>query len=164
MPLGWCIEAMQRSLERVRGIGWDDVVGQYAAVSETLFWIDIVETQLRVKYSRHYNDALDDQPHDLRPVVRGLLWVRNRITHEVDEIGYLLATPKSAESFAADWRWRSLPPRPKGRFADPAGQAAYESSLVGKDVVAVLLEVTVCLGQARGRAWMAYDDEHPPQG
>jgi hypothetical protein len=111
VPLGWCIEAMQRSVERVRSIGWDDVVGQYAAVSETLFWIDIVETQLRVKYSRHYNDALDDQPHDLRPVIRGLLWVRNRITHEVDEIAYLLATPKDAEGFAADWRWRSHPPQ-----------------------------------------------------
>lgn len=31
VPLGWCIEAMQHSLERVRGIRWDDVVGQYAA-------------------------------------------------------------------------------------------------------------------------------------
>jgi hypothetical protein len=50
VPLNWCINAMQRALERVRSIGWNDVIGQYAAVAETLFWIDIVEAQLRKRY------------------------------------------------------------------------------------------------------------------
>ena len=44
---------MQRAFEQVRSIGWNDVIGQYAAVAETLFWIDIVEAQLRKRYPQH---------------------------------------------------------------------------------------------------------------
>lgn len=151
VPLNWCVNAMQRALERVRIIGWNDVIGQYAAVAETLFWIDIVEAQLRERYPHHYNAALDDQSSKVQPLLKGLLWARNRITHEVDEVQYLLATATSADSFAAAWTWQSIPPRPAGRYRDPDGHAAYESVLVGKDVVDTLLDVTVCLGQAMAR-------------
>jgi hypothetical protein len=116
-----------------------------------LFWIDIVEAQLRERYPHHYNAALDDQSSNVQPLLKGLLWARNRITHEVDEVQYLLATATSADSFAAAWTWQSIPPRPAGRYRDPDGHAAYESALVGKDVVDTLLDVTVCLGQAMAR-------------
>jgi hypothetical protein len=33
VPLGWCIEAMDRAFERVRSTGWNDPVGAYAAVA-----------------------------------------------------------------------------------------------------------------------------------
>lgn len=156
VPLGWCIQSMQRAVERVRGTGWNDVIGQYAAVSETLFWIDIVEARLRTKYPQHYEAALNDRPSNLRPLLRGLLWARNRITHEVDEIHYFLAKAKSAHGFEAKWTWQSLPARPAGPYQDPDGHAAYESAVVGRDVVDTLLDVTVCLGQASTRMWMAY--------
>ncbi len=137
---------MQRAVERVRSIGWNDVVGQYAAVSETLFWIDVVADQLRTKYARHYNAALNDQSFDAGSMLKGLRWARNRITHEVDEIHYLLATAKSVEGFAAEWTWQSLPPRPQGRDAE--GHAAYQAAVAGRNVVNTLLAVTICLGQA----------------
>lgn len=160
VPLEWCIQAMLRAFERVRSTGWNDVVGQYAAVSETLFWIDIVEAELRRKYHPHYEAALNDQPFNIRSVLKGLLWARNRITHEVDEIHYLMATATSADSFAAEWTWQSLPPRPAGRYQDPDGYAVYESAVVGKSVVTTLLDVAICLGQAKSRMWMAYRDDH----
>jgi hypothetical protein len=149
---------MQRAVERVRSIGWNDVIGQYAAVSETLFWIDIVEDQLRMKYARHYNAALDNQRFDARSMLKGLRWARNRITHEVDEIHYLLATATSADGFAAEWKWQSLRGRPKGR--DPEGHAAYQASLAGSNVVNTLLAVTTCLGQAASLSWMEYGKDH----
>jgi hypothetical protein len=151
VPLNWSINAMQRAFERVRSIGWNDVIGQYAAVAETLFWIDIVEAQLRDRYRPHYKAALNDQSSNVQPMLKGLLWARNRITHEVDEVQYLLATATSADSFAAAWTWQSIPPRPAGRYQDPDGHAAYESEVVGKDVVDTLLDATVCLGQAMAR-------------
>ena len=162
VPLNWFINAMQRALERVRSIGWNDVIGQYAAVAETLFWIDIVEAQLRKRYPEHYKVALDDQSSDVQPLLKGLLWARNRITHEVDEVIYLLATATSADSFAAEWMWQSMPPRPAGLHQDPAGQAAYESAVVGKNVVDSLLDITVCLGQAMARMWMVYGQDEQP--
>jgi hypothetical protein len=150
-PLGWCVVAMQRAVERVRVIGWNDVVGQYAAVSETLFWVDIVEAQLRKRYRQHYDDALNAQCQDLRPAIRGLLWARNRIKHEVDQVGYLLASLKSPDDFTAAWTWRSLPPRPPGPREDRSGYAAYESAVAGRNVVEVLLEVIICLAQLHSR-------------
>ena len=153
---------MYRRFENVRSIGWNDVVGQYAAVAETLMWIDIVEAQLRLKHTRHYEASLDDQPEPMRPMLRGAVWARNRITHEVDEVGYFLATAKSSEGFAAKWTWQSLPPRPPGRYQDPDGHAAYEMTLAGRGVVETLQSLVTCLGQAHRRMWQHYSEDHPP--
>lgn len=89
-------------------------------------------------------------------MLNGLLWVRNRITHEVDEVSYLMATAKSSQGFAAEWTWQPLPPRPVGKYQRPDGHAAYQSTVAGKSVVSTLLDVTVCLGQAMSRISMSH--------
>ncbi len=154
VPLGWCVDAMYRSFERVRETGWDDPIGAYASVAETLFWIDIVDEQLKCKYQPHYEATLVDQAEDVGPMLNGQLYARNRITHEVDQVGYLLATAKGPDGFGANWTWQSLPPRPRDRQAD--GHRAYEVALAGRDVVATLLSVTMFLGQTRNRMWQNY--------
>jgi len=57
VPLGWCVEAKYRAFERVRETGWDDPVGAYASVAETLFWVDVVDEQLKCKYRSHYEST-----------------------------------------------------------------------------------------------------------
>ncbi len=69
----------------------------------------------------------------------------------MNQVGYLLATPTSPDDFTAEWTWCSLPPRPPGLGEDPAGYTAYQSSVAGRNVVKVLLELTVCLAQAHSR-------------
>lgn len=154
VPLGWCVEAMDRSFERVRSTGWNDPVGAYAAIAETLFWIDIVDDQLRTKYPNHYAATLGEQREDVASMLGGLRFARNRITHEVDEIGYVVATAKGPDGFAAVWRWRSLPPRPGERQA--ILHRDYERAIAGRYVVKTLLTVTVFLGAARNRMWQNY--------
>jgi len=54
-------------------------------------------------------------------MLNGLLLARNRITHEVDQVGYLLATAKGLDGFAANWTWQYLPPR--SAIGKPIGTA-----------------------------------------
>jgi hypothetical protein len=158
VPLGWCIEAMNRAFERVRSTGWNDPVGAYAAVAETLFWIDIVDEQHRKKYRQHYEATLAEQHDDVGRMVCGLLFARNRITHEVDEIGYIIGKTKRPDSFSATWMWQSLPPRPGEKQATL--HRDYQETIAGRDVVETLLTVTVFLGAARNRMWQHYREEH----
>jgi hypothetical protein len=160
VPLGWCVEAMQRAVERVRSIGWNDTVGEYAAVAETLYWIDVVEHQLSGNHQVHYEAALADQPGDAAMLLRGLSFARNRITHEVDQVGYVLARAKGSEGFDAHWTWQSLPPRPPGPHQQAGLHADYDAALVGKDVVETLLAALTCLGQAMSRMVMSYGTKH----
>jgi hypothetical protein len=159
VPLDWCVEAMDRGFERVRAAGWNDPVGAYAAVAETLFWIDVVDEQLRQKHRRHYEATLAGQRDDLRQMLSGLLFARNRITHEVDEVGYILAVAKRADTFAASWTWQSLPPRPGGDQA--VLHQHYQETIAGRDVVKTLLAVTIFLGTTRNRMWQRYGQEQP---
>jgi hypothetical protein len=158
VPLGWCIEAMYRACERFRSTGWNDPVGGYAAVAETLFWIDVVDEQLKEKYRPHYEATLAAEVDDVGRMLRGLLFARNRITHEVDEIGYIIANAKRPDSFAAAWTWQPLRPRPGERQA--ALHHDYQETIAGRDVVETLLTVTVFLGAARNRMWQHYREEH----
>jgi hypothetical protein len=92
----------------------------------------------------------------MHQMLSGLRFARNRITHEVDEVGYVLAAAKQPDSFAATWTWQSLPPRPDER--QTALHQLYQQAIAGRDVVATLLEVTVFLGAARNRMWQHYGE------
>jgi hypothetical protein len=142
---------MDRAFERVRSTGWNDPVGAYGALAETLSWISIVDEQLNQKYRFHYEVVLAEEGEDIRRMLSGLLFARNRITHEVDEVGYILAAAKEPDSFAAAWTWQSLSPRPGERQA--ALHRDYQEVLAGRDVVKTLLLVTILLGTIRNRTW-----------
>lgn len=159
VPLGWCVEGMDRSFERVRSIGWNDPVGAYAAIAETLFWIDVVDEHLRTRYQLHYRSTLGEQREDLALMLGGLRFARNRITPEVDEVGYVFAMAKRPHGFDATWTWRSLPPRPGERQAEL--HRHYERVIAGGDVVETLLIVTVFLGTVRNRMWRNYGNDEP---
>lgn len=155
VPLDWCINAMYRALERAREKACNDPMGAYGSIAETLYWIDVVDTQLRSKYQSHYDMTLAVQTEDIARMLVGLHFARNRITHEVDQVGYLLATANGPDGFAANWTWQSLPPRPGHRQSD--WHRDYEAVIAGRDVIATLLATTVFLGQARHRMWQNYD-------
>ena len=75
-----------------------------------------MDEQLKQKYLPHYEATLAAQHNDVGRMLRGLLFARNRITHEVDEIGYVIAKANRSNNFSADWTRQSLPPRPRGAW------------------------------------------------
>jgi len=112
------------------------------------------------KYQSHYEVTLVEQAEDVSRMLNGLFFARNRITHEVDQVGYLLATAKGLDGFAANWIWQYLPPRPGDRQADRYRD--YESAIAGRVVVVTLLATTVFLGQARNMMWQNYGRAESP--
>ncbi len=81
-------------------------------------------------------------------MLAGLRIARNRVTHEVDEVGCVFATAKRPDGCAAAWTRRSLPPRLGQRQA--VLHSGYERAIAGRDVVKTLLIVTVFLGPGTG--------------
>jgi hypothetical protein len=161
VPLGWCVDAMYRAFERVRSTGWNDPVGEYAFVSETLFWVSVIDEQLRTKFLPHYETALAEHHEEMVRMLRGLRYARNRITHEVDGVAYVLAEAEGPDGFGANWTWQSLEPRPGERQS--ALHLDYEALIAGHDVVETLQTVTMFLGQARNSIWQnpRQDSTHP---
>jgi hypothetical protein len=153
VPLNSCVEAMDRAFERDRALGWNDPVGAYSATAETLFWIDVVDEQLRHNHRRHYEATLADERDDIRATLSGLLFARNRITHEVDEIGYVTAAVRRLDTFAASWTWQSLhPPKRTANTTTRAIRKIHRRAYL----VETLSEVTIFLGGTRNRIWQRY--------
>jgi hypothetical protein len=152
--IDWSVEAMQRALERVRSIGWNDPRGAFTAMAETLFWICVVDDQLRTRHSAVYDAALAEDRASTERLLWGLRHVRDRITHAVDQIAYMVPTALSTSNFSAVWTWQSLPP-----WADihnPDRYHPYQAALAGQNVVDTLLQATIFLGAAANTAWLSY--------
>jgi len=148
VPLQWSVQAMQRALERVRATGWDDPVGGFAAIGETLWWIGVAGDRLRTQYERSFFNALAEELEGTDRLLAGLRFARNRIGHGVDKVNYVAATATESLSFRATWTWKSMAERPSG---NNQGFAEYQSDVAGKDVVQTLLRASVFLAQVAQR-------------
>ena len=90
-------------------------------------------------------------------MLRGLLFARNRITHEVDEIGYVIAKANRPDDFSADWTWQSL----HHDQANDRHSCTATTRRRSQDTTSSRpCSVTVFLGAARNRMWQHYREEH----
>ncbi len=155
VPLEWSQVAMLRALERARSTGWNDPQGVFAAVGETVWWICVLDEQLRAPgYHLVYEAALAEEPPTTEPLLSGLRHVRDRMAHAVDEVNYLIATPTNAASFEATWTWRPLPPWRDTRH--PQRYEAYQAALAGRDLRDTLPVATVFVAGTATRAYRSY--------
>jgi hypothetical protein len=110
----------------------------FAAIGEAVWWITVVDDNIRARYGRAHRRAMRATMPDPGETMRGLRSVRNRITHEVeivDFIGAIGSRPDRGDGRISAWAWRSVP-APKSRAArDVAGHRAYESALAGRNIV-----------------------------
>ena len=111
VPLQWAVQAMNRALERVRAVGWNDPIGAFAAIGESLWWIGVVYDHLRNHFPMAYGAVLADDAENIEGLLMGLRFARNRITHGVDEVNYVAAKGTDPASFRARCTSRSLAPR-----------------------------------------------------
>jgi hypothetical protein len=157
IPLQWAVHAMYVAVERFRATGWNLPREAFAAMGESLWWIGVVSEHLTEHYWSDYEATLAEEPGPMQQLLDGFKFVRNRITHEVDEVGYISARAKNPSSFEAHWTWQSLPPRPDARRN--VGRADYEAEVTGHDVVETLLRASVFLGSAVNRMWSNYGQD-----
>ena len=145
--LGWAIAAMLDINDRLqRGEGWNRADG-FAAISEAVWWVTMVDATLVRYYLDVYSDVLARQAAKQRTMIEdtfgGLRFVRNQMGYKIDPADFIQPVgpgPDAAAPRIAAWTWRSLPePAP----ASLAGQArgwvlsryrAYQHQLAGRHI------------------------------
>lgn len=149
--LDLAVEAMNAAADRVQRVEADDYAGAYAATGEALFWFGVVREELWKHHHAAYQDVLDEQSggfdtvrENTRQRILGLWHVRDRITHEVDVIGYFhdgVPLEGDPRGYRTSWRWRLLlQPESalnagKGRGFSPLDKyEAYVAVIVGQEV------------------------------
>jgi hypothetical protein len=154
--LGWSVGAMGESADRLSQVrGWDPARA-FGAVSETMWWVTIVDATLVRYYPDIYDDVLADRPDEDRLLIEetlsGLRFVRNQVgCGRVDFV-----RPKddrgpggngsggnglgADECGITDWTWNSMPEPaldglpPRGQTWEMKRYRAYQDQLAGHTI------------------------------
>jgi hypothetical protein len=149
--LDWSVVAMLDATNRVNTINASTVEAAFAAIGEAVWWITVVDDNLRDRYGKAYRRAAVLTVPPPGETMRGLRSVRNRIGHEVDVVEFVEAIGSRrdrGDGRVSAWAWRSVPP-PKSRAArDTAAYRAYENAVAGLNIVHTFGVATGFLGLA----------------
>ncbi len=145
--LDWSISAMRDTTGKLlRARAWDRPRA-FAAISEAVWWVTIVDGTLLRYHPAAYDGVLAGQALAERRLIEGtfagLRFVRNRMGHDVDHVDFI--HPEASRAGHGDgritaWTWKSVP-EPALGWLPPRGQAwemtryrAYEAQLAGHTV------------------------------
>jgi hypothetical protein len=114
--LGWTIAAMREAIDRLLRARSLDQPHAFAAISEAVWWVTMVDATM----VRYHPDAYDDvlAGHDLAErrfiegTFGGLRFVRNWMGYHADHADFIWPQPDPDHPDAgpvASWTWRSLP-------------------------------------------------------
>ena len=114
--LGWTITAMRDTIDRLLRARTSDQRHGYAAISEAVWWVTLVDATLVRYHPDVYDAVLEGHDAAKREVIEGtfggLRFVRNWMGYHLDHSDFIepRCTPGSpgAGPIAA-WTWRSLP-------------------------------------------------------
>jgi hypothetical protein len=111
--LGWTIAAMRDTVDRLLRARTSDQPHGFAAISEAVWWVTMVDATLVRYHPDVYDAALASHGLDERQVIEGtfggLRFVRNWMGYHLDHSEFIEPQcPPGGGSIAA-WTWRSLP-------------------------------------------------------
>ena len=157
-PLDWSFTAMRESTDRLlRAGGWDRAHG-FAAISEAVWWVTMVDATL-VRYQPEiYGGVLAHQDAAERRVTEdtfaGLRFVRNRMGYDADPADFIQPLdprPGAAVPRIASWTWKSLPEpalaslTPSARQWELTRYHAYQAQLAGRSIEETFTRATAFL-------------------
>jgi hypothetical protein len=107
--LDWTITAMRETIDRLLGAkGWDQPHA-FAAVSEAVWWVTMVDATLVRYHPDAYDGVLAGHGAGERVVIEGtfggLRFVRNQMGYYLDHADFI----KPGATAIASWTWRPLP-------------------------------------------------------
>ena len=146
-PLDWSLTAMRESTSRLlRASGWDRAHG-FAAISEAVWWVTIVDATLVRYHPDIRGGVLSHQDAAERRLTEdtfaGLRFVRNQMGYDADPADFIQPLdprPGAATPRIAAWTWRSLPEpalaslTPSGREWEMTRYRAYQAQLAGRPI------------------------------
>jgi hypothetical protein len=143
----WAITAMRDATGRLVRVTGRDLPRAFAAISEAMWWVTIVDATLVRYHPDSYDQVMAASPGTERRLIEGTLsglrFVRNRMGQHLDPadfiqpVGHVGSGP--GDGIMA-WTWKSVP-RPALAPLAPRGQAwemtryrAYEAQLAGHPI------------------------------
>jgi hypothetical protein len=169
--LAWSIGALGEITERLARVGAWDPARVFGAVSESVWWVTIVDATMVRYYPDVYDEVLADRPAEQRKLIEetltGLRFVRNQVgcgqvdfVREPDgqagQAGQDGAGPAAAG--ITGWTWISLPKPaltdalPRGRAWEMRRYRAYQARLVGHTLGETFGRAACFLGEAAAEA------------
>jgi hypothetical protein len=134
LALDCSMQAMEDATTRVNQT--DDPRQAFVAIGEAVWWITIVNDNLRNEplYRANLNSNAD-----LGDTLAGLRSVRNRIGHEVNLIDYVnleaVRPDQYGDGRVAAWSWKFVAPPHATRKSAVNDYRAYSTALAGRNVV-----------------------------
>lgn len=136
--LDWSVAAMDAATDRVNRIHAFGLEEAFAAIGEAVWWITVVDDNIRARYGKAYGRATRATSPSPTETMRGLRSARNRICHEVEVVDFIApigSRPDRGDGRISAWTWQSVPPPRSHAARDIAGHRAYESALAGQNIV-----------------------------
>jgi hypothetical protein len=110
--LDWTVAAMRDTTDRLLRTRSSDQPHAFAAISEAVWWVTMVDATLVRYHPDAYDTALASHGETQRRVIEetfgGLRFVRNWMGYHVDHADFI-GPQRSPGSPVAAWTWRSLP-------------------------------------------------------
>jgi len=136
---------MRESTDRLLRAGtWDRAHG-FAAISEAVWWVTMVDATLMRYHPDRYGNILSRQPPARRRVIEdtfaGLRFVRNRMGYDADPEDFIQPLdpgPGATTSCIAAWTWKPVREpaltslTPGAREWELARYQAYQAQLAGR--------------------------------
>ncbi len=153
---------MHDAADRVNRIRASELSEAFAAIGEAVWWITLVDDNIRARHGKAYSRAARATAPNPTDTMRGLRSARNRICHEVEVVEFIVnigSRSDRGDRRISAWAWQSVPP-PRSRAArDIAGHTAYETALVGHNIVYTFGLATgflnLALTAARDPRWLS---------
>jgi hypothetical protein len=140
--LGWSVTAMRDTVDRLLRARASDRPHGFAAISEAVWWVTMVDATLVRYHPDVYDAVLGSQGEAGRRVIEetfgGLRFVRNWMGYHLDHAEFIQPQPGSELIAAWTWRWMpepvlaALPER--GRGWEMSRYRDYQARLAGKPV------------------------------
>jgi hypothetical protein len=159
VAIGWSVTAMTEAARRLALAGTWDLPRLAAAVSETVWWVTLVDATLVRYHPRDYETALASKTvrrQKTEETLEGLRYVRNQLGKSADPA--TLVRPAASEEHATTWTWQLLPEPdlaglgPRARRWELSRYRAYQARLAGRDIPRTLTCCAEFLSHAAGLA------------
>jgi hypothetical protein len=172
--LGWSVTAMADAAERLAAARAMDVPHALAVISESVWWVTIVDATM-IRYHRADRDrALASlAPADRRATegtFTGLRFVRNQLGYQADPADFIQPPAGDPQAPVAAWTWKLFPPpphrplSPRSRSWEASRHREYQAHLAGRPAGDIINRAAAFLSSVHDAARQADAGAEPDGG
>jgi hypothetical protein len=143
--LQWSVAAMSDTTDRLAKIRTRDRALAFAAISEAVWWVTIVDATLVRHHLEAYRRLIADRAAAERQLIEdtlaGLRFVRNQLGHHIDHADFIRSQACGpGDDLITAWTWKAVPEpaleslSPRGQEWELSRYRAYQAQLAGQPI------------------------------